>query len=172
MRGLPTVFGLVAQLAFAGCSASDVCDPDSGVASTPDPALSALTIGQTTAAGQFEPLASRAERELVMGEQGVAMFHHIGLQAAHVMPVELGRTSDGWSLSAETPDGDPLGTVWSPHIVQAIPPAGFEVTEIRLVPTPPPLQIWDTDVVLKASVDGLCGGSAQAQVTVQAVRVR
>jgi hypothetical protein len=105
-----------------------------------------------------------------MGEQGVAMFHHLALRANHLAPRQTGRTTEGWTLSAQTPQGTPLGDVWSPHLCRAAAD-GFEVIDIRLVPTPPPLQIWDTDVVLTATADGQCGAHAEASLRIRAVRV-
>lgn len=154
----------MALLFMAGCAAGDPC------ASGLDSAQPNLTIGQATAGTQFVPVDPGGDRELVMGEQGVAMFHRLALRAEHLAPLQTGRTSVGWSLAAHSPAGVPLGEVWSPHLCRASPD-GFEVVDIRLVPTPPPLTIWDTDIILQATAQGRCGGQAEAQVTVRAVRV-
>ena len=152
-------------LVISGCApATDPC------ASAPDSAQASLAIGQGTVTSTFEPLEDHVPRELVMGEQGVAMFHRLALRAESMVPVETGRTREGWRLSVRTPDGEPLGTVWSPHLLREIPD-GFEVVDVRVIPTVPPLQLWDTDVVLEATAEGRCGGRAEAQLTMRAVRV-
>ena len=163
MRGpLPILLALT--LVWTCACTTDPCDEP------PAPEDARLSVGVGTSGLDFEPLEPGQDYTLVMGEQGVAMFHRLALRADGVVPQATGRTDQGWSLSAETMDGAPLAKVRAPYECRATP-EGFEVVGIRLIPEPPPLQVWDTDVILKGSVVGRCGATASVETRVKASRV-